>query len=195
MKLTPEKKIEFIKAGYITKIQGSEYIKAHGRIILFRDAYPEWGIRTDIIKEEEGKYIIMKAEIFDDKGMVKADGIRFQRAGESFREKCQTCAISRALANLGIGIEFGVAGAEEMIDFYTTPEGQKVLAEKKAKKSTPKVDEPQPDKEYPLATDEIVENTVKYLREKSQDVEKDLNAFKQKYGRLGFNKLMQVYNK
>ena len=136
MKLTPEKKSNFIKEGYITKIQGSEYIKAHGRIILFKDTYPEWGIRTNIIREEEGKYIIMKAEIIDDKGMVKADGIRSQKAaGESFREKCQTCAISRALANLGIGIEFGVAGAEEIIDFYNTPEGQKELAKKNAKKS------------------------------------------------------------
>jgi hypothetical protein len=62
---------------------------------------------------------MFRAEIRDDKGIVLATGHSFGglKDAKAF-EKLETVAIGRALAIYGIGINEGVASADELVDFH-----------------------------------------------------------------------------
>ena len=100
-------------------IHGKEYMLVNERVEIFRRDYADWSISTSIEKME-GKYVIVKAVITDDKGVIRSTGHALEVQGNGFinttshLENCETSAVGRALGFLGIGIETSIASADEV---------------------------------------------------------------------------------
>ena len=78
----------------------------------------DWSIETDLIRSDD-KEVVMKAVICNEEGKVRATGhAREMRVGNintySAEENCETSAIGRALANLGIGTDGAYASQDEI---------------------------------------------------------------------------------
>jgi len=108
----------------IVNIRGKEYKTVALRVAEFREKYPNYYLTTEIVKIDDDQCII-KAYV----GLHKDDGSvqtfatghaqEFRKAsqinGTSYVENCETSAIGRALACLGIGgTEF--ASANEVVN-------------------------------------------------------------------------------
>lgn len=108
----------------IVNIRGKEYKTVALRVQEFREKYPNYYLTTEIVKIDDDQCII-KAYV----GLHKDDGTvqtfatghaqEFRKAsqinGTSYVENCETSAIGRALACLGIGgTEF--ASANEVVN-------------------------------------------------------------------------------
>lgn len=100
-------------------IKGKEYVMVNERIKYFRENLPEYSLETEIIKLDD-RQIIMKAIVKNEKGRVIATGHAEEKQGDgyinktSFIENCETSAVGRALGCMGIGIDAGIASAEEV---------------------------------------------------------------------------------
>ena len=102
-------------------IKGKPYVMVNERILYFRDqdTFKGWQIVTEIITVDADN-VVMKASIIDTDGTVVATGHgqEFSANGfinkTSYVENCETSAVGRALAMLGIGIEDSIATAEEV---------------------------------------------------------------------------------
>lgn len=103
------------------KIHGKDYVLVSERLRHFRTCgdYEGWAITTELISNEEGSCIIL-AKIRDVTDRVLATGYARERDGDShinqtsYIENCETSAIGRALASLGMGIDTSIASAEEV---------------------------------------------------------------------------------
>ena len=108
----------------IVNIRGKEYKTVALRVQEFREKYPNYYLTTEIVKIDDDQCII-KAYV----GLHKDDGTvqtfatghaqEFRKAsqinGTSYVENCETSAIGRALACLGLaGSEF--ASANEVVN-------------------------------------------------------------------------------
>ena len=106
---------------YIELKGGKRYAKVQERVKAFRAAFPDYSIITEIISVE-GKIATFKAAIIDPEGRTIATGHAQEEQGKglvngaSHLENCETSAVGRALANLGIGIDAEFASADEMMD-------------------------------------------------------------------------------
>lgn len=132
-------------------IHGKEYALVSSRVQAFRKLYPEGRIETAkrelepiITYDEEGKEIRRQrvvgfwAYIYksDEKEYPHflADGYAEEIEGsstinkEDFAENCQTSAVGRALAFLGIGSDDDIASAEEVVE----AEGLETISKEKA---------------------------------------------------------------
>lgn len=104
-------------------IKGKDYVEVATRIKYFRGApeFKGWSLLTEVI-ELNDKRCTLKCIVKNELGEEKANGIAYELAGSSFINKgsyienCETSAWGRALGNLGIGIDGGVASAEEIIE-------------------------------------------------------------------------------
>ena len=91
----------------IVNIRGKEYKTVALRVQEFRTDFPGHSLVTDIVKIDDDQCIV-KAMIVKD-GTIIATGHaqEFRKAsqinGTSYVENCETSAIGRALASLGIG--------------------------------------------------------------------------------------------
>ena len=102
-------------------IKGKDYVEVSTRITYFRSApeYKGWALLTEIV-ELDDKRCTLKGIVKNEIGEEKATGLAYELAGSSFINKgsyienCETSAWGRALGNLGIGIDGGVASAEEV---------------------------------------------------------------------------------
>jgi len=91
------------------------------RILYFNseDAYKGWQLETEIV-EIDADHVIVKATIINDLGQVVRTGHAHEFTNDtpinkiSFLEVCETSAVGRALAFLGIGVEESIASAEEV---------------------------------------------------------------------------------
>lgn len=99
-------------------IHGKEYFTVAERVQTFLEKFPGYVITTNI-ERFEGDDCIIKATILNDKGDVAATGIAHEVRGStninrtSHVENCETSAIGRALAALGLaGTEY--ASADEV---------------------------------------------------------------------------------
>lgn len=103
-------------------IKGKAYVMVNERIKHFRSTpcYENWGLITEIIELTDNRCVI-KASIINEKNEVKATGLAYEMANNSFINKtsfienCETSAWGRALANLGIGIDTSMASADEVV--------------------------------------------------------------------------------
>ena len=99
-------------------LKGKQYVMVKDRVNAFRELFPEWSIVTDVIADD-GVSVTMKATVADEEGRVKATGHAQERYNAtqinktSALENCETSAIGRALALLGIGIDDSFASANE----------------------------------------------------------------------------------
>lgn len=100
-------------------IKGNDYVMVNERVKQFRIKFPDWSIITRIINIDNNS-VLMVAEIADPSGMVLATGHahEFRDDGKinltSYVENCETSAVGRALAFLGVLIEDNIASADEI---------------------------------------------------------------------------------
>ena len=101
------------------EIHGKEYVMVHERIKHFREKYPNYSLTTEILKIEDG-FCLMKAKVIDENETILATGHASEKQESSYINKtsyienCETSAWGRALANFGIGINAGIASADEL---------------------------------------------------------------------------------
>lgn len=100
-------------------IKGKNYVMVKDRVAAFRREFPSWKIVTDIVHIDDVG-VIFKASIMDDDGHVIATGHAREEEGSnninrtSHVENCETSALGRALACLGIGIDDSFGSADEI---------------------------------------------------------------------------------
>ncbi len=109
-----------------TPIKGKEYAEVNQRILAFRKLYPEGFIKTKMLSNENGVCVftaevgyhtIAGDEIAES---ILATGTAYEKENSSFINKtsyienCETSAVGRALAMLGIGVDTSIASAEEV---------------------------------------------------------------------------------
>lgn len=104
-------------------IKGKEYVPVSERIKEFRSnpAYAGYRLECEIVRLTESMdEVIIKALIYDPSDAVVASGYAHEEKNSSminkmsFIENCETSAVGRALAMLGIGIDASVASADEL---------------------------------------------------------------------------------
>ena len=106
-----------------TKIKGKDYVEVKERIKFFRqeEQYKNWSLITEFPLLESDQ-CVCKASVADTEHRIIATGHAHEVHGSSminktsFIENCETSAIGRALAMLGIGIETSFASANEVSD-------------------------------------------------------------------------------
>lgn len=101
-----------------TDIKGKAYIEVNQRIKAFRMLYPMGTITTEMLSNENG-VCVFKANVYSD-DVLLATGHAYEKESSSYInrtsyiENCETSAVGRALAMLGIGIDTSIASAEEV---------------------------------------------------------------------------------
>ena len=100
-------------------IHGKQYVEVHEKIKYFRENFKGWAMTSEFVELTE-KRCTIKTSIANQDGYVIATGIAYETEGStfinktSFMENCETSANGRALSNFGIGIETGIASADEV---------------------------------------------------------------------------------
>ena len=102
----------------VVRIHGKEYLTVARRISDFRAMHPDYGVHTEILSIDENT-VVCRAVITDAEGRQLSSGIaeEHRRASKinqtSATENCETSAVGRALAFLGMaGTE--IASADEV---------------------------------------------------------------------------------
>ena len=106
-----------------TNIKGKDYVQVNERIKFFRqeEQYKNWSLITEF-PVLDSEHCVCKASVADPDHRIIATGHAHEVQGSSminktsFIENCETSAIGRALAMLGIGIDTSVASSNEMSD-------------------------------------------------------------------------------
>ena len=103
----------------IVNIRGKEYKTVALRVQEFRTDFPGHSLITDIVKIDDDQCIVKAMVVKDNVVIATGHAQEFRKAsqinGTSYVENCETSAIGRALACLGIGgTEF--ASANEVVN-------------------------------------------------------------------------------
>ena len=103
----------------IVNIKGKEYKTVALRVQEFRTDFPGHSLLTEIVKIDDDQCIIKAMIVKDNVIIATGHAQEFRKAsqinGTSYVENCETSAIGRALASLGIGgTEF--ASANEVVN-------------------------------------------------------------------------------
>lgn len=103
----------------IVNIRGKEYKTVALRVQEFRTDFPGHSLVTDIVKIDDDQCIVKAMVVKDNVIIATGHAQEFRKAsqinGTSYVENCETSAIGRALASLGIGgTEF--ASANEVVN-------------------------------------------------------------------------------
>ena len=176
-----------------TNIRGKQYVEVNERIKFFRqeEQYKNWGINTEfpMLTAEE---CLCRATITDNDGMVVAVGHAHENRAASninktsYVENCETSAVGRALAMLGIGIDTSIASANE-VETAIEQQDEPTPAKKKA----PAKKAPAKKEEAPV--DDIMEKCVNYLKG-AKDKRKAYDMIESKYGdQLSENQLSGLF--
>ena len=123
-----------------TNIKGKEYVEVNQRLLYFRNEkkYEGWSIETAFLVLDS-ESCVAQTTISDNEGRVIAQGTAQEDKSSSYINKtsyienCETSAVGRALAMLGIGIETSIASSNEVSMAIAKQEGKPV-----AKKAAPK---------------------------------------------------------
>lgn len=115
------------------EIETKKYANVNERIKAFRKLYPEGTIETEIISHNDG-IVVIRASIFNDMkllgtGTAYEDQQSSYINNTSYIENCETSAVGRALAMLGLGIETSIASAEEIDNAKEEEEKKLKIAE------------------------------------------------------------------
>lgn len=118
-------------------IKGKEYVTVNERVKAFRKLIPEGTIETQIV-QLEGNMVVMVAKVYNG-DLLLATGTAFETKESSFINKtsfienCETSAVGRALAFLGIGIDTSIASSDEVENAIEQQTNQKAIGKTKAK--------------------------------------------------------------
>lgn len=96
---------------YLVKIHGGkQYLPTAYRLVWFRDAFPDWGIATQLLEGgHEAGFATVQASILNAEGRIVASGMKTETRADfpaGWVEKAETGAIGRALAVAGFGTQF-----------------------------------------------------------------------------------------
>jgi len=160
-----------------TNIRGKQYVEVNERIKFFRqeEQYKNWGVRTEfpIIDSEQ---CLCLCTITTPDGQIVAQGHAHEEKASSninktsYVENCETSAVGRALAFLGIGIDTSIASANEVED---------AIAKQQAIVDNPHVQTLSKALDAPV--ENIMDKAVEYIKSQS-DKRKALEAIMKKYG-------------
>ena len=159
-----------------TNIRGKQYVEVNERIKFFRqeEQYKNWGIHTDFPLIDDTQ-CMCRCTITTPEGTVVAQGHAHEERGSSninktsYVENCETSAVGRALAMLGIGIDTSIASANEVSDAIAKQES---TSSKKIKQVQEKLDT-----EPPV---NIMDKAVAYIKSQT-DKKKAFASIMDKY--------------
>ena len=171
--------IQFYMSNYkfkTTNIRGKQYVEVNERIKFFRQEtkYDGWGIHTDI-NMLDGSQCLCKCTITNCDGEVIAQGHAHEVQGSSninktsYIENCETSAVGRALAMLGIGIDTSIASANEVNDAIAKQ--QEMVDNPHVQKLSKALDAP---------VENIMDKAVSYIKG-SSDKQKAFDSVMKKY--------------
>lgn len=175
-----------------TPIKGKEYAEVNQRVKAFRFLYPEGTIFTEMLLDD-GDKCVFKATVSNEDGKILGTGTAFEMKDSSFINKtsyienCETSAIGRALAWVGLGVDVSIASYEEVanainnqnkentmqplpVDKDTKPKGKAKAA---AKEEEPKQEEVKKPEQCGYPTREEMLADAKSFYE-AEDKKKDL---------------------
>ena len=106
-----------------TNIRGKQYVEVNERIKFFRqeDEYKNWTLSTEFTSLDSDM-CVCKAIVADPSQRIIASGHAHEERSSShinktsYVENCETSAIGRALAMMGIGVDTSIASANEVND-------------------------------------------------------------------------------
>lgn len=160
-----------------TNIRGKQYVEVNERIKFFRqeNKYEGWGVLTEfpIIDSEQ---CMCRCTIINADGNVVAQGHAHEERASSninktsYVENCETSAVGRALAMLGIGIDTSIASANEVED---------AIAKQEAIASNPQVQKLAKALDAPV--ENIMDKAVAFIKS-SADKRKAFDSIVAKYG-------------
>ena len=169
-----------------TNIRGKQYVEVNERIKFFRqeEQYKNWAINTEfpMLTADEA---LCRCTITDRDGMVVAVGHAHEVKAASninktsYVENCETSAVGRALAMLGIGIDVSIASANEVETAIEQQEEKPAPKKRTTKKAPAKKAEPK--KEEPAPVDDIMDKAVNYVKG-ATDKRKSYDQIIAKYG-------------
>lgn len=121
-----------------TPIRNKDYVMVTEKIRGFRKICPMGQITTEVIYLDSDS-VTMKATVTVD-DLVISEGIAQESRNSnpinktSYVENCQTSAIGRALAFMGIGIDGSISSADELLNALVTQDALKTTINKKEQK-------------------------------------------------------------
>ena len=148
-----------------TNIRGKQYVEVNERIKFFRqeEQYKNWGILTEFPVLDSEQCLCL-CTITTPDGQIVAQGHAHEEKSSSninktsYVENCETSAVGRALAMLGIGIDTSIASANEVQD---------AIAKQDASTSVP--------------TENIMDKAVTYIKSQTNK-QKAFDSIVTKYG-------------
>ena len=160
-----------------TNIRGKKYVEVNERIKFFRqeDQYKNWGIHTDFPVIDDTS-CMCRCTITTADGTVVAQGHAHEVKAASninktsYVENCETSAVGRALAMLGIGIDTSIASANEV---------EEAIAKQEEMVNNPHVQQLSQKLDAPL--ENIMDKAVGYIKSQT-DKKKAFEAITKKYG-------------
>jgi len=151
-----------------TNIRGKQYVEVNERIKFFRqeEQYKNWAINTEfpMLTTDEA---LCRCTITDRDGMVIAVGHAHEVKTASninktsYVENCETSAVGRALAMLGIGIDASIASANEVETAIEQQDDKPAPKKRAAKKAPAKKAEP---KKEDAPVEDIMDKAVNYIK-------------------------------
>ena len=161
-----------------TKIKGKDYVEVNERIKFFRleKKYDGWAIQTEfpMLTSDEA---LCRCTITNADGMTVAQGHAHELKANgminktSFVENCETSAVGRALAMLGIGIDTSIASANEV---------ETAIAQQDAKPAAKKSIGKQIQETAEDLRENIMDKAVAYIKSQT-DKKKAFNSIMAKY--------------
>jgi hypothetical protein len=160
-----------------TNIRGKQYVEVNERIKFFRQEvqYKNWTIATDF-PVLDADNCVCKCTIANEQGRVVAVGHAHEERGSSninktsYVENCETSAVGRALAMLGIGIDTSIASANEV---------EEAIAKQQEMVDNPIVQKLSKALDAPV--ENIMDKAVGYIKSQT-DKKKAFDAITKKYG-------------
>ena len=163
-----------------TNIRGKQYVEVNERIKFFRqeEQYKNWSLITEFTVLDDAQ-CVCKASIADPDHRIISVGHAHEVQGSSninktsYVENCETSAIGRALAMLGIGIDTSIASANEVSDAIAKQESSTpTKSEKMIKKVQETFDTDPPEN--------IMDKAVAYIKSQT-DKKKAFDSIMSKY--------------
>ena len=160
-----------------TNIRGKQYVEVNERIKFFRQEvqYKNWTIATDF-PVLDADNCVCKCTIANEQGRVVAVGHAHEERGSSninktsYVENCETSAVGRALAMLGIGIDTSIASANEV---------EEAIAKQQEMVDNPAVQKLSKALDAPV--ENIMDKAVGYIKSQTNK-KKAFDAITKKYG-------------
>ena len=111
-------------------IKGKSYVQVSDRVLYFNETYPKGSIITELLSTPEAIRVVVKAIVRPDCETEDRffTGMAQEVVGEGFinktsaLENCETSAVGRALAMMGIGVIESIASVDEINKAKTSPQ-------------------------------------------------------------------------